>query len=439
MGRRRKSIRLCVWMNGIPVGTWEVDSGGRHRFTYDDNWMASELGRPISLSMPLRPGAAYSGDAVRNFFENLLPDNRVIRERLQARFHTPSTSAPDLLAEVGRDCVGALTLLPEGESPEGFDRIEGIPLTDGDIEHALERVTVDARHADDDDFRISIAGAQEKTALLRVNGQWMRPTGATPTTHILKLPLGVPPSGIDLTTSVENEWLCARILAGFDVPVALGDIGRFGASTVLIVPRFDRQLSSDGTWLLRLPQEDFAQVCGVGPDAKYEADGGPGITVILERLLGSTQATADRHDFFRTQVIFWMLAAIDGHAKNFSVFIEPRGRFRLTPRYDVLSAYPVLGHGRGKLSRDKVKMAMAVWGTNRHYKWHEIRRSHFEHTAAACGMGASVRRLIDDFVERTPDVIHTVGTALPPGFPAAVSTPILDGLAAAAKRLAASR
>lgn len=435
MGRRRKSIRLTLWMNGLPVGAWEVDSTGRHHLAYDEGWLESERGRPVSLSMPLRPGAAYSGDVVRHYFENLLPDNRLIRERLQARFHTRSTSAQDLLAEIGRDCVGALTIRPEGESPEGYDRIEGAPLTEKQIEQALGRVTVDARHADEDDVRISIAGAQEKTAFLWHEGQWMRPTGATPTTHIFKLPLGVPPSGIDLTTSVENEWLCARILAAYGVPVAQGDIARFGERTVLVVPRFDRQLSSDDTWLLRLPQEDFAQVCGVGPDAKYESDGGPGIKTILERLLGSVQADKDRQDFFRTQVLFWMLAAIDGHAKNFSVFIEPRGHFRLTPRYDVLSAYPVLGHSRGRLAPEKIKMAMAVWGANRHYKRREIRRSHFAQTAKDCGMGSSVQALIDDLVERTPEVIKRVAAAIPAGFPEAVSTSILDGLAQAAQRL----
>jgi serine/threonine-protein kinase HipA len=435
MGRRRRSVRLSLWMNGVAVGTWEVDSAGRHHLAYDAGWLESERGRPVSLSMPLRPAAPYSGDVVRNFFENLLPDNRSIRERLQARFHARSTRAEDLLAEVGRDCAGALAILPEGEFPAGFDRIEGVPLTEADIEQALGRVTVDGRHADEDDLRISIAGAQEKTAFLQSDGRWMRPTGATPTTHIFKLPLGVPPSGIDLTTSVENEWLCARILAAYGVPVALGDITRFGERTVLVVPRFDRQPSSDGTWLLRLPQEDFAQVCGVGPEAKYEAEGGPGIAAILERLLGSQQAAKDRLDFFRTQVLFWMLAAIDGHAKNFSVSIETRGRFRLTPRYDVLSAYPVFGHGRGRLAPEKAKMAMAVWGTNRHYTWRAIRRPHFERTATDCGLGGSVRALIDELVERTAEAIRQVSAAIPAGFPDGVSTPIFEGLEQAARRL----
>ena len=42
-----------------------------------------------------------------------------------------------------------------------------------------------------EDFRISIAGAQEKTAFLRHQGKWCRPIGSTPTTHIFKLPLGL--------------------------------------------------------------------------------------------------------------------------------------------------------------------------------------------------------------------------------------------------------
>lgn len=426
-------------MNGLLAGAWGVDSKGQHHFSYDEEWLQSEQGRPISLSMPLRPGARYSSAIVQHFFENLLPDNRLIRERIQARYNTATTSAQDLLAEIGRDCVGALTILPDGDEPEGFDRIDGIPLSETDIEQLLGRITLDPRQSGhEDDFRISIAGAQEKTALLRADGQWLKPTGATPTTHILKLPLGIAPSGIDLTTSLENEWLCAQALHAYGVPVALGDIARFGEAKVLAVPRFDRRLSSDETWLLRLPQEDFAQIFGVGPDTKYEADGGPGIKQILDRLHGSTQARQDREDFFRTQVLFWMLAAIDGHAKNFSVFIEPRGRYRLTPRYDVLSAYPVLGRGRNTLAPQKIKMAMAVWDRNRHYKWQEIRRSHFEHTAMACGLGSRATRLIDELVERTPEVIAQVRSRLPSDFPESVATLILEGLAKAAAELTRS-
>jgi serine/threonine-protein kinase HipA len=81
-------------------------------------------------------------------------------------------------------------------------------------------------------------------------------------------------------------------------------------------------------------------------------------------------------------------------------------------------------------------MAMAVSGKNRHYHWHEIRRRHWRETAARCGLGGDVDGLIEQLVDEIPVAIRKVRTALPAGFPPRVATPILDGLAASAKRLA---
>jgi serine/threonine-protein kinase HipA len=229
----------------------------------------------------------------------------------------------------------------------------------------------------DDDFRISLAGAQEKTALLWHKGAWHRPTGATPTTHILKLPIGPNPQGIDLSASVENEWLCAQLVAGFGIPVAQCRREKFGEQPALVVERFDRRLAVDGKWFMRLPQEDFCQATATAPALKYESDGGPGIGKIMELLLGSQRAAEDRRDFMRTQLVFWLLAAIDGHAKNFSIVLQAGGAYRLTPRYDILSAHPMLGKGRGMLSPHKIRMAMAVCGRNRHYRWKEISARHW--------------------------------------------------------------
>jgi serine/threonine-protein kinase HipA len=131
-----------------------------------------------------------------------------------------------------------------------------------------------------------------------------------------------------------------------------------------------------------------------------------------------------------------MLCAIDGHAKNFSVFIEAGGRYRLTPLYDVLSAFPVLGRRAGKLSPDKVKMAMAVEGKNRHYVWTTIRRRHWEETARRCGLGAFWPRIVDELLERTPAALAAVRSELPANFPDPVADPILKGLAASARVLA---
>ena len=225
MGRHSHTRTLGLWMNGAYVGTWSLAPHAPDSLQYDLAWTQSEQGRPLSLSLPFTPGnLAHRGDKVRAYFENLLPDSKDIRERLARRFNTGSTDAFQLLAEVGRDCVGALEILPEGQAPTGTATLQAEPLSEARVAQVLRGATTPnamAWEADDDDFRISIAGAQEKTALLLHDGRWCLPRGGTPTTHIFKLPLGlIGGMKLDMRDSVENEWLCALILKEFGLPVA---------------------------------------------------------------------------------------------------------------------------------------------------------------------------------------------------------------------------
>lgn len=441
MGRPSKTRELNVWMNGELVGHWLISSQGRHEFRYDATWLEASSSRPLSLSMPLQPpDIPYRDERVEAFFDNLLPDSPDIRRRIQTRFGTASTSAFDLLTEIGRDCAGAVQLLGPDDQPTGIHRISGEPLTDDAVAQIL-RATVSIpalgyRH--DDDFRISIAGAQEKTALLWHDECWHRPIGTTPTTHIFKLPLGrVGNMQADLSTSVENEWLCSQIVRAYGLDAAECDMAQFEDQRVLIVERFDRHLAQDGSWWLRLPLEDMCQATGTAPGRKYESDGGPGIRDIMSLLLGARTAHADRQSFYKTQVLFWMLAATDGHAKNFSIFIEPGGRFSLTPLYDILSAHPIMGHGANQIAPERARMSMAVTGRNRHYRWLQIQRRHWLETANACGLGSEAEQMINDLVERTPAVLEQVSMLLPDDFPRAVAIPILKGLESAAELLRA--
>lgn len=428
MGRPAKRRRLAVWMNGERVGSWTTYPGRPDEFTYAEAWLTAAARRPISLSMPLGP-TAYRGDSVASFFDNLLPDSRQIRERLQRRFSTTSMESFDLLVEIGRDCVGAIQLLPEDQAAPDVRSINATPVGPSEIESLLDGILAPTigRGEVDLDFRISLAGAQEKTALLRHEERWCTPRGTTPSTHILKLPIGTGGNGIDLRSSVENEWLCAQILRACDVPTANCSIEQFGDRTVLVVERFDRRLSSDGSWIVRLPQEDLCQATGTPGIRKYEADGGPGIQRIMDVLLGSTNADQDRRDFFRTQILFWLLCAIDGHAKNFSLFLDAGGGYRLTPRYDVLSAYPVLGHARGQLAAEKVKLAMAFSGSRQHYLWNTVQPRHLEETARRCGFGARYHEVIEDIIERLPAAVSSVLTQLPSNFPCELADQIANG------------
>lgn len=440
MGRSRKSRRLDVWMNGELTGHWTLNASGEHGFTYDQAWPESKFARPISISMPLNStGAPFRGPAVEAFFDNLIPDSLEIRRRFQSRFGAPSPKAFDLLAEIGRDCIGALQLIPEGQNPGPVTKILADPLKPAEVADAL-RATLSPPvlgQIDPDDFRISLAGAQEKTAFLKLKGKWHRPKGATPTSHIFKLPMGsrIGKEQVDLTTSVENEWLCSRIVAAFGIPAASCELARFEDQRVLIVERFDRQWSKDKSWLMRLPQEDICQAMAVPMGRKYESEGAPGMADILTFLLASRQSLSDRRTFLKAQVLFWMLCAIDGHARNFSIFIGRGGRFQLTPLYDVLSAYPILGHDRNRLAPEKAKMAMAVMGRNRHYLWSRITRRHWLETARKCGLEKEIEGILAELIEGALPATDKITSSLPSDFPSSVVEPILSGLKKSAIRL----
>lgn len=431
MARSSNARALRVWLNDLSVGVWSVGSTGIHEFKYEDSWLTHEQSRPISLSIPLGRNV-IRGNVISSFFDNLLPDSTEIRLRIRSRYDAASISTMNLLMEIGRDCVGAIQLLPTDEEPSDQKNIEGRSINDHQIAEILKGLTTlgTGGRLSDDEFRISLAGTQEKTALLRITNQWLIPHGSTPSTHIIKLPLGrIGGLGLDMTNSVENEWLCLQLASAIGFNTARCEIKKFDDLTALIVERFDRRLDSSTKSILRIPQEDFCQITGTQSNGKYESDGGPGIDTIMTILLGSVDSKMDRETFFKTQILFWIMAAPDGHAKNFSVFIERGGRYRLTPLYDIMSAYPVLGHGNGLIPPEKLKMAMAFRGKNRHYEWNKIHSRHIYETGRRCGMDAStIDSLISSFVTDIPKAIESTSRSIPNDFPASIADTVFEGM-----------
>ncbi|WP_421532425.1 type II toxin-antitoxin system HipA family toxin [Lelliottia amnigena] len=430
-----KTSKLTVAMNGTVVGTLYRNGKGAMSWQYAQTWLDTPGARVISQSLPLTP-RRQEGEVVYNFFSNLLPDSQAIISRMQTRFKIPTDHPFDLLASVGRDCVGAIQLYPENSEIPPVTHMQATPLSDNEIAALLEGY----RNAplgmnDDQDFRISIAGAQEKTALLWHQNRWQRPNGSTPTSHIFKLPIGkIEQNNIDLSESCENEWLCLRLAREFGFSVAEATLATYADKKVLIVERFDRKWSRDGKWLMRLPQEDMCQALGYSPALKYESHGGPGIAEIMTLLLGSRRSNQDRETFFRTQIFYWLTGAIDGHAKNYSVFIEPDSAYVMTPLYDILSAYPVFGP-KG-ISAQKAKMAMALQGKNRQYHWAQIQPRHFPATAERVGFSAlRAKKMMIEMGNATNEVIERVRQSLPIDFPTHISEAIFNGMAKQAERL----
>ncbi|EJP1041649.1 type II toxin-antitoxin system HipA family toxin [Escherichia coli] len=381
--------KLVTWMNNQRVGELTKLANGAHTFKYAAEWLASRYARPLSLSLPLQRGNITS-DAVFNFFDNLLPDSPIVRDRIVKRYHAKSRQPFDLLSEIGRDSVGAVTLIPEDETVT-CPIMAWEKLTEARLEEVLTAYKADiplGMIREENDFRISVAGAQEKTALLRIGNDWCIPKGITPTTHIIKLPIGEirqPNATLDLSQSVDNEYYCLLLAKELGLNVPDAEIIKAGRVRALAVERFDRRWNTERTVLLRLPQEDMCQTF---------------------------------------QVFQWLIGATDGHAKNFSVFIQAGGSYRLTPFYDIISAFPVLG-GTGIHISD-LKLAMGLNASKgKKTAIDKIYPRHFLATAKVLKFPeVQMHEILSDFARMIPAALDNVKTSLPTDFPENVVTAV---------------
>lgn len=422
MARRPRHVPLRVLLNNRLVGRLTKAATGAIEFRYEADWLGWEHALPVSLSLPLREDP-FRGETVTAVFDNLLPDSDALRRRVAQKVGAAGTDAYSLLAAIGRDCVGALQFVADDDDHDDDRHGDGHALSgDAVNDEAIEKLLKGLAEAPlgltrDDDFRISVAGAQEKTALLHHSGKWLKPHGTTPTTHIFKTQIGELPNGIDLSNSVENEYYCLKLAAAFGLPVNHAEIATFGETTALVIERFDRRWTRDGR-LLRLPQEDCCQALSVPPTRKYQSDGGPGMVKLLDLLKGSDTPSEDQAILLKAQIFFWLIGATDGHAKNFSIFITPGGRYRLTLLYDVLTAQPSLD--TGQIQRKQMKLAMSL-GTNNHYSIAEVQGRHFLQTGEAAGVPKKlVQETIEAIAANTVAALGKIERELPEGFPEAI-------------------
>ncbi len=226
------------------------------------------------------------------------------------------------------------------------------------------------------------------------------------------------PLGADFFDTPWNEWLCLTLCRALGLETANAEVLIFDNKPVIVVERFDR-VWRDGV-LYRLPQEDMCQALGVPPMRKYQSDGGPGIINIMEFLNGAVAPHEDRLAFMKAQIVFWLLAAIDGHAKNFSIFLTPGG-YKLTPLYDVLSAAPY-----PELSVHKIKLAMPI-GNKGYYRLKQIQLRHFYQTGQKAGLREQeMDNIFSDLAAQVYNATEEVAAlAADAGMPKSTSEPIL--------------
>jgi serine/threonine-protein kinase HipA len=420
VGRRARQNKTAVWYERAKVGTLLRATDGAISFTYEPAWLASGSAFPVASALPLSK-VKWQGDPVIAAFDNLLPDAEgELREKIAARVGAPGKDVFSLLSVLGRDCVGALQFLPVDEAPADQDMQYRVISEEEMVTDLKNLAAAPLAQGEDEDFRISIAGAQEKTAYLRVDGQWAKPRGITPTSHIFKTPMGIlpGPDRIDLSDSVENELFCMTLAREIGLPAAHVERITLPGLVVLSVERFDRVWQ--GGALKRLPQEDICQSLGYPSAMKYQKLGGPGIAQIMELLRESDTPIEDRETFFRAQIFFFLIGASDGHAKNFSLRLGRRARFTLAPLYDILSVAPVVRAGR--LQRKRYRLAMSIDG---HYGIDEIVPRHVEAEGRAAGLPKGrALELLQDMTDRLGAALDRALSAVGDQVPPAVSEPI---------------
>lgn len=424
-GLRKPRIqsKTGVWYEGNQVGILSRAADGAISFSYSPDWMTGAASFPVASIMPLGQ-RNWHGAPVVAAFDNLLPDAEgELRAKIAERIGAPGRDVFSLLSILGRDCVGALQFLPLGTEPGG-PAMDYRLISDEEMVSDLKGlVAAPLAQGDDDDFRISIAGAQEKTAYLQVDGRWAKPRGITPTSHIFKTPMGIlpGPDEIDMRHSVENELFCMTLAREIGLPAA--HVGRVVLldQIALAVERFDRVW--EGEILKRVPQEDICQSLGVPSSQKYQKSGGPGIRDVMELLRESDDPTEDRETFFQAQIFFYLIGASDGHAKNFSLRLGPQGRFTLAPLYDILSLAPVIHAGR--LQRKRYRLAMSVDGQ---YGIDEIVPRHFEAEGQASGLpkGRATALLAEMAEQLQASIERTIEISRGDHIPASVIEPISE-------------
>ncbi|ROS21938.1 serine/threonine-protein kinase HipA [Rathayibacter sp. PhB127] len=430
--------QLLVFVDGVRAGVLGCDVRSS-TFRYDRPYLARRTPTPLSLSLPVGP-REYGPEAVEPFLWGLLPDNAetlrrwALDARPQADEHNPFT----LLQHYGLDCAGAVQFVrPENEAT--FERHGGLSrLSDTQIGAQIRAMNADPSRwtFDDRDGRFSLGGAQAKFGLLREDDAWALPTGATPTTHIVKP--GIP----EFRGSAVNEHVCLTLAARLGLVAARSRIDRFDGETAVVVERYDRlrlaearppERSARG--LRRIHQEDFCQALSVMPSQKYEDDGGPGLgrmAALLRRQLPRDEAQRAIERLLLGVAFNWLIAAPDAHAKNYSVLLSGR-QIALAPLYDIATLTPY-----DRYRPERMRLAQKVAGT---YRPAEIGGLGWRTEAAARDLDPDrFGDRITELVAAAPDHIRALCSdpalrAMDPEFVDDLRAALLDRVAAAAAAL----
>jgi len=336
---RRGSVgpQMHVVMHGREIARLSSPRAGKIKLAYAAD--ALDVTRGLSCCMPAI-GVEYTGDRVDNWISGLLPDRGEVLTRWRARYGLKRQDAYGLLWHVGEDVAGAARFVRPDRLAGAEDPVTPEPLAEAAIGERIAALSADsaAWAPSVGTGQFSLAGAQAKFALARTNDGWVEPAGDRPTTHIVKPAI---PRMVDQDL---NEHLTMRLAAAVGLPVAPTEVVEFAGARALVVTRFDRYQTPDGSWR-RVHQEDSVQALGLSPLLKYEQHNGPGVREIVDLLRQNVtdgHAAADIATFIDAVAFNWLTVGTDAHARNYAL-LHHGPHTRLAPLYDLNSFLPYAG------------------------------------------------------------------------------------------------
>ncbi|THK36769.1 type II toxin-antitoxin system HipA family toxin [Ensifer sp. MPMI2T] len=333
-------IALDVRLDGFadPIGNFVRDEEGALAFAYSATYLADPDAFPLSLSFPLGE-EAFDDNRARPFFDNLLQERDGILQRVMDREGLARSDVAGLLFYLGKDCAGAISVLPLGAPPvkvPGDYNLDYKKIEDDRLNAIISSLHRRQRLPEGTEDPSPLAGVQSKIAVtILPDGSYAEPIAGSgaPTTHIIKVPDLEHPQDPRL----EFETLLLSRELGFET--AQADVVNFNGVDALVIERFDRRLNADNK-IVRVHQEDFAQALGLPPSLKYERHGREGRRFdahAINRILEATVDPAGEKQRFIGAVLFDLMTGnVDAHAKNFALLYDRGGRIRVSPRYDLM-------------------------------------------------------------------------------------------------------
>jgi serine/threonine-protein kinase HipA len=319
---------LIVFLNSERIGSLEQDESGLLQFSYDPAWLEKPGAAPLSRSLPLR-SEVFTGRKVRPFFAGILPEEEP-RRNIAKILGISDTNDFAMLARIGGECAGAVSLLPEGTAPSIPESAERRELTEPEIQQIVAELPHRPLMVGTDGLRLSLAGAQDKLPVIVHGNGISLPLDGMPSTHILK------PEPDRFPGLAANEMFCMALAAAVGLNVPKTEYRPVGEKPCILVKRYDRKTDEDGG-TTRIHQEDFCQAMGFPPERKYQTEGGPMLRDCISLLRDwSTVPVLDIPAFINSLIFNVLIGNADAHGKNYSLLYSG-GERRLSPFYDLVS------------------------------------------------------------------------------------------------------